>query len=39
MTGIEKSERIGNCIVLHLAKHATNLKLCGCTAQVTRERA
>lgn len=40
MTRIEKSERLGNCIVAHLAKHATNLKHHEWdTAQVTSERA
>lgn len=40
MSGIEKSELLGNCIMMHLAKHATNLKHHGWdTAQVTNERA
>lgn len=26
MTGVEKSEKLGNCIVVHLAKHAINKK-------------
>lgn len=39
MNGIEKSESLGNWIMVHLAKHAINLKHCAWdTAQVTIKR-
>lgn len=38
MSGTEKSERLGNCIVMQLAKNATNVRHCGWnTAQVMRD--